>query len=173
MTKDLHKSQYQQTTPHAPSRFTETLLCYVGMPRKEVERLYSDQKHASIFEIVEEDLSDILQNGSETLKGGSKNDFYVFIEHLIATMAHNEAVNNLFVGSIDRWTQLLVFMDVFTRWVLASSRFVRPVGTFIRENLREQSEVVDRSMDLLDSPFHFSQVETSPGKLSRNNKYRK
>lgn len=69
--------------------------------------------------------------------------------------------------------QSSVFMNVFRRRALTSTRFVRPVAKFIRENLREQTEAVDRARDSLDFPFIFTQDESSSSKLAKEKKYRK
>lgn len=56
---------------------------------------------AYITKSEEEVLSGILQAGLKSLRGGMKNNSYVFIEFVLAERAHNEALGDLFDRSIE------------------------------------------------------------------------
>lgn len=71
------------------------------MAREEAERLYSERMQVSISKAAEDALSGNFQTGFELLKGGLKNKSYIFMEHGLTEMTHNEALDNLFDRTIE------------------------------------------------------------------------
>lgn len=126
------------------------------MAWKEAECLYSDQMQASITKVAEDSFLDVFQMDFELLKNGLKNNSYDFIEHTISQMGQNDALDDLFNRSIERWTQSSVFKNVFIRRAQTTSRSVCSVPKFIHENLKEQCEVINQAKNPLyySLPFH-------------------
>lgn len=132
--------------------------------REEAKRLYASRLQTFLTQAAEEAGWDIFRTGFELLKGGLKNSSYVFIEHMFTKMTHNSLLKDVFDCSIKRWTQSSVDMNAFTKNALVFSRFVRQVAKFMRENLKEQSEVIDRKRKSLHAPFPIPGVEPSSSK---------
>lgn len=89
---------------HLPLASQEFRAIVQKMAMKEAERLYSDRMQLSITKPAEDDLSNIFQTGFTLLKGGLKNNSYVSIGHVLAQMARDEALDDLFHQSMERRT---------------------------------------------------------------------
>lgn len=88
-------------------------------------------------------------------------------------MTQNEAVEESFDRSVERWTQSSGFMGVFTHRAWTSFHLDRSVAKLIRKNLNKKWEAADRAKESLASPVSFPQASSSSSKSSEYDKHRK
>lgn len=118
----------------------------------EGERIYASQVNASMTRAAVEALSDVFLLRIDSAKAGLKQSSYHFVESVLMRIAEKGALNEVFDRTIGRWTQSSIFMEVLTKRVLASSRFVRPVAEFIRKNMRDNEEERKAEIQISDIP---------------------
>lgn len=68
-------------------------------------------------------------------------------------MARNRGLDDLFVRNIESWTQLLTFVDVFTRCALTLLWFVHPKERIICLRVEKQTNGFEQGMKSIGSSF--------------------
>lgn len=123
------------------------------MAQEKAERIYANRMSESLYMAAEEALSDAFQTGLDSANEGLKTSSYHFMEAVFIELMQKVSLDELFNRNIDRWTQSTTFMDAFVARALALPRLVRPVASFIRKNMRAESEKKITETKAPDLPY--------------------
>lgn len=110
---------------------------YMGrIAMQEVSREYARRSLPATQKAVENTIPDLFKAGTAEVEGGI-NVSLELIEPLFINMVDKRALKEVYGRSIDRWTQLSLFMNAFVSCVVALSGLTSPVALLIKTRMDE------------------------------------
>lgn len=122
---------------------------------EEAKRINANRVHSFPSKAAEKALSCMLLAGNGIIHDELKTSSYCFVIHILAEMAATSGLDNIFNRDIERWAQILTFIEAFLRHTLTSLQFVHPTVKSIKQNLKEYKQAIKPDIQQIGSPASF------------------